>query len=92
MSLLTCSHHFIDGDAGGVQLLGELVHGLARVLVRVRVHVGLDARQTHCSREKQFVTATTIQKPDQTHAHRYKGHTKHLKYVPNEAFTTIQSF
>ena len=45
---LTRSHHFIDGDAGRVQLLGELVHGLAGVLVGVGVHVGPDTWQTHC--------------------------------------------
>lgn len=49
--ILTCSHHFINGDARSIQLLGKLVHGLARVLVRVRVNVGPDSWQTHCSRE-----------------------------------------
>lgn len=49
--VLTCSHHFIDGDARSVQLLGKLVYSLAWVLVRVRVDVGPDSWQPHCSRE-----------------------------------------
>lgn len=49
--ILTCSHHFIDGDARSIQLLGKLVHSLARVLVCVRVDVGPDSRQAHCSGE-----------------------------------------
>lgn len=54
LSVLTCSHHFIDGDAGGVQLLGKLVHSLARVLICVGVYVGPDTGQTHCSsRERE---------------------------------------
>lgn len=54
--LLTCSHHFIDGDAGGVQLLGKLVHSLARVLICVGVYVGPDARQTYCSSREQVTS------------------------------------
>lgn len=57
LSVLTCSHHFVDGDAGGVQLLCKLVHSLARVLIGVGVHVGPDTRQTHYSRKEQIVSA-----------------------------------
>lgn len=49
--ILTCSHHFVDGDARSIQLLGKLVHSLARVLVCVRVDIGPDSWQPHCSGE-----------------------------------------
>lgn len=48
-TILTCSNHFIDGDARSVQLLGKLMHSLARVLICVRVYVGPDTWQAHCS-------------------------------------------
>lgn len=56
LSILTCSHHFIDGDARGVQLLGKLVHSLARVLVCVGVYIGPDTWQTHCSSREQIAS------------------------------------
>lgn len=40
---LTCSDYPLDLDAGGVQLLGELVDGSVRVLVGLRVDVGFGA-------------------------------------------------
>lgn len=49
--ILTCSHHFIDGDARSIQLFGKLVHSLARVLICVWVDVGPDSWQAHCSGE-----------------------------------------
>ncbi len=48
----TCPNHFVDGDTGRFQFLGEFVHGLTRVFVCVRVHVGLDARQSHWKSNK----------------------------------------
>lgn len=45
--VLTCANHFVDGYTGGIQLLGELVHGLARVLVRMGVHIGPDSGKPH---------------------------------------------
>lgn len=53
LSSLTCSHHFINGDAGSFQFLGKLVHSLTRVLIRMGVHVGSDTRETHCSGREQ---------------------------------------
>lgn len=52
--ILTCSHHFINGYAGGIQLLCKLMHGLAWVLICVGVYVGLNTWQTHWSRKEQL--------------------------------------
>lgn len=52
MMLHTCPNHFVDGDTGRFQFLGEFVYGLTRVFVGVWVHVGLDARQSHWKSNK----------------------------------------
>lgn len=60
VSSLTCSHHFINGNAGSIQFLGKLVYSLAWVLICMGVHVGSDSWETHCSGREQVAFLMTI--------------------------------
>lgn len=54
---LTCSDYPLDLDAGGVQLLGELVDGPVRVFVGLGVDVGFGAWKFDCGgREGKRIT------------------------------------
>ena len=50
---LTCTDDTLNADAGGVDLLSEVPHGLVWVLVRVRVDVSPTAWELDCTNDTE---------------------------------------
>lgn len=63
---LTRPNDLLNLDAGGLDFTGELVHGLAGVLICVWVHIELGLRELHCQvskgREKISISGSPVEK------------------------------
>lgn len=60
---LTRPNDLLDLDPRGLYFTGELMHGLAGVLVRVGVHVELGLGELHCQVSKWTEEISTVGQP-----------------------------